>query len=160
MRALAFFSVFVLILAGLGCIGPGNLEPEEGSLGGNSQNGLFPEEEGSPGESQPPVPEYGDGSCCIYFVHNNLGSPCLAEKEFLEGLKQVKDLEAREVITTSQEGMEQAVEIASAYGVEVYSVPWTFVCEEAFHGFGESNRAEIEKAIEGCECGCFETGGV
>jgi len=98
-------------------------------------------------------------ACCLYFVHNNRGNPCLAEKEFLNEMKQEHSLEVREILTTSSEGFELAQHIAGEYGVKIYSVPWTFVCENSFLGFGESTKAELEKAIEDCKCECIETGG-
>ncbi|MBN1941402.1 MAG: hypothetical protein JW772_04440 [Candidatus Diapherotrites archaeon] len=93
---------------------------------------------------------------CLYFVHNNIGAPCLAEKEFLKEMqKKYPDLEVREIITGTAENNAKAYSLADIYGIELNFVPVTFIGDNAVVGFSESLEIEIEEKIKNCaECKC------
>jgi len=102
--------------------------------------------------------EESKNAVCLYFFHNNRGSPCIREKEFLFELqKKYPNLIVKEFITNTKENINLLYDLAEKYGFKVEFVPITFIGEEVIFGYYDDSTTgkEIEDIIEGCVgCGC------
>lgn len=95
---------------------------------------------------------------CLYFFHNNMGSPCLEEKSFLFKMqKKYPNLMVKEFITNTKKNVQLMYDLAEKHNFNVKFVPITFIGDNVIKGYYDDSTTgnEIEEIIKQCvDCRC------
>ena len=103
--------------------------------------------------SSTPEQAYWDGKSLIIYFFWGRGCPhCVIEKSFLGDLKEkYQNLQIRDYeVWYNKKNALLLEKMANAYGVKAIGVPVTFIDNEAFVGFTDQSKSDLEDAIKSC----------